>query len=390
MEELRRGIIEWLLAPATASGPVEIFDELARRLSEGGLELHRGSASLMTKHPDVFGKQLIWVRGKGTRAVLRSHAIIASAMYMDSPVAYVRREQRKLRARLDGPADELRYEIYRELQQAGATDYIIFPMPFRSGLTSMVSWTTDRPEGFRDDELELLESLVPALSLRWELESATYSLETLLSTYLGANAASRVLAGEFKRRTGSRIHAVIWASDLRGFTTMIYGRPMEEVLRSLDEYFDCAAEPVARHGGEVLKFIGDAVLAVFPIGDEDPAKVCARALAAVADAQSRLVEVNTSRADRGEAPLRFGTALHVGEVIYGNIGVTGRLDFTAIGRAVNEVCRVETMTKALDEPVLLSRSFVEVAGTDSAESRGVHNVSDVGEVELFAPVPIRE
>ncbi len=328
------------MAPSTIGDPEELFQQLAERLCAAGLALQRGSASLMTKHPDVFGKQLIWARGKGARTVLRSHEVIASSMYSNSPVAYVRREGKALRARLDRPDDELEYDLLRELKASGSTDYFIAPMPFRSGLRSFVSWATDRPGGFRDDEVELLTSIIPTLSLRWELESLTYALETLLGTYLGRNAAGRVLDGEFKRSTGSHIRAVIWTADLRGFTAMVDELSIDDVLQTLDDYFSCVAAPVSVHGGEVLKYIGDAVLAVFPIGDEAPREVCARALLALGDAMNRLAEVNGARAERGEPLIRFGLALHVGEVVYGNIGVAGRLDFTVVGRAVNEVCRV--------------------------------------------------
>ncbi len=356
-----------------------LFDQLVSRLRDAGVDVQRASASLMTKHPDVFGKQLIWVRGRGARAVLRSHEVMASAMYQKSPVATVRRNKQSLRARLDGPAESLEYDLLRDLKADGATDYFIAPMPFRSGLHSFISWSTDRPGGFTATELELLDSIIPAVSLRWELESATYATETLLSTYLGDNAAKRVLDGEFKRRSGTPIEAVIWTADLRGFTTMVDERPIDDVLLALDEYFSCVAAPIAPHGGEVLKFIGDAVLAVFPIAGDGIGEVCARALASVRDALNRQREINRDRAERDDPPIRFGLALHVGEVVYGNIGVAGRLDFTVVGRAVNEACRVEAMTKELDTPVLLTGAFVDAAHCPDVVSIGEHAITGVKE-----------
>lgn len=382
-------ITSWLVAPDTVGDPTELFDELATRLSAAGAVLTRMSASLMTKHPDVFGKQLIWARGKGARAVLRSHAIMASAMYHNSPVAYVRRERRKLRARLeDRPAAELEYDLYRELQASGATDYVVLPMPFRAGLTSFLSFATDRPGGFSDEEIALFEAIVPPLSLRWELESATYSLQTLLSAYLGGNAAQRVLAGEFKRRTGSVIDAVIWTSDLRLFTTFMDRHPVDDVLNLLDDYFHCVAAPVAAHGGEVLKFIGDAVLAVFPIADGGEADACQRSLLAARDARGALDEVNARRVERGDERFDFGVGLHRGQVVYGNIGVEGRLDFTVIGQAVNVACRVEALTKQLDAPILLTAAFVEAAADPEVRSVGKHTIRGVSEpMALFALEP---
>lgn len=378
---------EWLLAATTIEDPIALFDQLATRLSQAGLPVERASASLMTKHPEVFGRQLIWMRGKGAHAVERSHEYIESTLYQNTPVAQVRRTREKVRVRLERPAGELEYPVLGELKQLGLTDYVAFPMLFRSGLVSFVSWATERPGGFRDDELEVLEQIVPALSLRWELECTNYALAMLLSTYLGGNAAARVLGGEFKRRTGSRLEAVIWSCDLRGFTGFVDREPIDEVLRTLDEYFSCVAAPVGAQGGEVLKFIGDAVLAVFPIAG-DAREACARSLRA-ADAACQAAEaVNRARQERGADPIRFGLGLHVGEVVYGNIGVEGRLDFTVIGRAVNEVSRVESLTKELARSVLLTSAFVAASGTERAVSVGTHAMRGVSEpIELFALTP---
>lgn len=248
---------------------------------------------------------------------------------------------------------------------------------FRSGMRSFVSWATDRPGGFRDDDVALIDAVVPAFSLRLELESATFAVESLLSTYLGRDAAARVLGGEFKRGSGSRIQAVIWTADLRGFTVLVDEHGVEEAMQTLDEYFGCVAAPIGAHGGEILKFVGDAVLAVFPIGDEPARAVCARALAALDDATAARVAVDDARAARGRGPLRFGIALHVGEVFYGNIGVPGRLDFTVIGPAVNEACRVEEMTKQLGTPILATDAFVRAAETDRATPVGEHAIAGV-------------
>lgn len=380
-------ICDWLAQPATTGTPETLFAQLNERLVAAETPVFRASFSLMTMHPEVFGKQLVWNRGGAVRVILRSHEMIASSLYQDSPVAKVRRERQKMRIRLETDPEAGRYEVCRELKEAGGTDYLILPVAFRNGAHSFVSWATDRPGGFRDEEIALLEALVSTLSLRFELESTRFATESLLETYLGRSAADRVTSGTFKRGQGASIRAVIWTCDLRGFTRMVDSSPLAEVLEALDHYFACVAAPILGHGGEVLKYIGDAVLGIFPI-DGDPAAAARSALEAAAEAFARMAECNAKRAAQGLAPMEFGVALHVGDVMFGNIGTAGRLDFTVIGPAVNEASRVESMCKELGRPLLLTEAFVAASDRSDATSLGQVRLRGVSrDLELFTFAP---
>ncbi|HEX6110990.1 MAG TPA: adenylate/guanylate cyclase domain-containing protein [Geminicoccaceae bacterium] len=192
------------------------------------------------------------------------------------------------------------------------------------------------------------------------------SAENLLKTYLGERTGERVLAGQSKRGEGEKIHAVIWLCDLRDSTRLAESMPVEDFFRSLNEFFDCTAGAVLAHGGEILSYIGDAVLAIFAIsGTERPLReacfreegACAAALAAAWDARSRVDALNAQREARGETPLAFGLALHVGDVMYGNLGIPKRMQFTVIGAAANEAARLARMCKDLERWVLVSSAF---------------------------------
>ena len=231
-----------------------------------------------------------------------------------------------------------------------------------------------------------MRELLPFISQRLTHECSKQAARSLLRIYLGANAAERILAGQFRRATAQAIRAVIWYCDMRGFTALSDANPAAEVVKTLDAYFDCVASPIDDHGGEVLKFIGDAVLGIFPIEDAGPAEPCRRALAAVDDARANLARLNADRATRGEPALGLGIALHAGEVMYGNIGAKNRLDFTVIGAPVNEVCRVEALTRTLGVDVLLTQTFVRVAELTGARSLGRHTLKGVAQPqEVFLP-----
>jgi adenylate cyclase len=218
------------------------------------------------------------------------------------------------------------------MRAKGCTDYVLLRLWSDGGPNNAVSFCSGAEGGFRDAELALLESLLPALALRVDLEVARFATRALLRTYLGRNASERVLAGAFRRGSGERLDAVIWLSDLRGFTERVDQSPLPLVLDALNSYFTCVADTIVAHGGEVLKFIGDAVLAVFPLAD-DPKGACRAALDAAERAFAQLEAANEERAANGLDALRIGVVLHCGEVMYGNIGATDRLDFTVIGSA---------------------------------------------------------
>ena len=232
----------------------------------------------------------------------------------------------------------------------------------------------------------------PLIAKMWE-NAMQPSAKELLSTYLGKRTGERVLSGFVKRGDGEKIHAVIWYCDLRDSTSLAESMPLESFLGTLNDFFDCVAGAVLDHGGEILRFIGDAALAIFPIGGTTkplqeactPTEgSCQRALTAARDARSRIEALNKQRRDRGELPLGFGLALHVGDVIYGNIGVPERLEFTVVGPAANEAARLEALCKELDRPILISWEFPRCF-PDQMIPLGVHRLRGVSTPrEIFA------
>ncbi len=375
----------WLLAHTTRKRPLhDVIDELATRLLAAEIPVRRLRTSVNTKHPEIFVRAVLWKHGAGARVSHGRRELLGTRTFLESPVAKVRAGASKIRCRLAGPDADLSFDICRELAEEGLTDYVVYPLSFSTDEGTYVSFATDHEAGFDDGAFALFEALLPVLSVRVEVESTAYALDSLLRVYLGPNAAKRVLAGEFMRGTGQPIEAAVWYCDMRGFTNLADQRPAAEVVRILDRFFECVAGPIAPNGGEVLKFIGDAVLAIFPVGEDGPRAACARALSAASAALQNI------RALAGEGTLPaidLGIALHVGEVMYGNIGARDRLDFTVIGAVVNEVCRVEALCRTLASPVLLTAAFASHCAPEKVVSRGVHALKGVAAPqEVFAPL----
>jgi adenylate cyclase len=225
--------------------------------------------------------------------------------------------------------------------------------------------------------------VLPVLALASEIRIKNRLARTLLETYVGSHAGELILAGATRRGTGTTVRAAIMICDLRDFTKISDNWPRDDVIDLLNDYFDAMSEPIARHGGEILKFIGDGLLAIFPLQAPD---ACANLLHAVTEARQAMAALNVRNSATGRAPLNYGIGVHVGDVMYGNIGSTTRLDFTVIGPAVNMASRLEALTKQLGRPVLLSRDFAElVEGKFELERVGKHEVRGFSDpIELFA------
>jgi adenylate cyclase len=371
---------DWLISPDAARPIAGLFEQLIDRLVGAGFPVWRGATSMMTLHPELFARQLVWKRGTGVEITERPHELQESAGYGNSPIRSVREGAGTLRRKLTDPA-QLDYPQLVELARAGATEYVIFPVVFSNGLRTYLSLATDSPEGFGDAQLAALEAVLPAIQLRFEVDAAHHATRSLLSVYLGKSAAERVLAGVIRRGQGQAIRCAVWFCDLRGFTSWVDSTPVREVLTVLDRYFDATAGAVIASGGEVLKFIGDAVLAIFPI-DDDPSEPCRRALSA---AQKALENV-AALASAQPHPIAAGVALHQGEVMFGNIGAATRLDFTVIGAAVNEVTRIESLCKPLHTPLLLSARFAQAAGVETVDL-GAHALKGVATPLQVATLP---
>jgi adenylate cyclase len=251
-----------------------------------------------------------------------------------------------------------------------------------------ISLTTRRPEGFAERDIAAFESLLPAFAALIELIETRRTARLLLDTYVGPDAGSQVLAGDIQRGQGHAIEAVVWFSDIRGFSQLSNTLPSSEVIELLNAYFDVMAEPIKARGGEILKFLGDGLLAIFPV-ETISAQTCrnagAGALAAAEAALVGLDALNTTRRAVGQAEIQTGIALHIGEMMYGNVGSADRLDFTVIGAAVNLVVRLEGLTRGLEPPIVCSAPLAELCGRP-LRSLGLHELKGFAEPqEAFAP-----
>ena len=250
------------------------------------------------------------------------------------------------------------------------------------------SWSTDRPSGFSDDDLQALLRLQQRLGVACKMRIKEQIARNVVTAYLGPDAGLRVLSGQIRLGDGETIRAAIWYSDLRDSTRLAESLSQDDFIQLLNIYFECTGGAVLAHGGDILNFIGDAVLAIFPIknGQSTEQQACSRALAASQDAQRRLAAVNRDRKREGAEPLVFGLGLHVGEVLFGNIGVPERVSFSVIGPTVNEVARLEALTKKLGHPVLASENFA-CNTADEWVRLGCHKLHGVGDpIEVCAPV----
>lgn len=375
----------WLLQTASQRlSAAELFDALCRHLVDDGMPLFRASCGLIATHPQLFARNLQWSAGDGVREVTRPHGIEESEAYLNSPVARIHKGAPEVRCRLEGAGAVSPFPVVQELKRDGATDYIALPMRFSDDRINYISWSTNRVGGFHDADIAYLHELMPLAAMRFELESSYFTLRSLLQVYLGKGAGERVLAGTVHRAQGETINAAIWYADLRGFTAMTDTLPPDQVIATLDDYFDCMVSAVHSHGGEVLKFIGDGVLAIFPLDGGNVEGACHCAMCAAVEALDNLETLNKRRAGEGLQSLKAGIAMHTGEVIYGNIGTDDRLDFTAIGPAVNLVSRIEPLCAELDYPVLASAEFRRCSCAGNLVSIGPHQLRGVkNPQELF-------
>ncbi len=378
-----RAIFDWLMSQECRRlGAAPFIDAFARALVTHGAPLFRFTTALPTLHPEIFVRSLVWMRGRETEESIRGYSVIGGAMYLNSPVRLIHDGATVVRRKLVGSDAELDFEVLEEIAGLGGTDYVAFPVPSSVRQVSFVSFVSDAKDGFAEDWIDLFRALLPAFSLRLELEASRAMTSDLLGTYLGANTARKVLAGTFLRGQCETIDAALWFSDLRGFTTLTDQAEPSYVIRTLDDYFETLVRAIQDNGGEVLKFIGDGLLAIYRIEDDTTAsreRACRQALKAARAALVSLDVLNEGRVAAGDAPLRTGIALHHGPVMYGNIGARDRLDFTVIGRAVNEVARLENLSAKIERPILASAAFAASVKDSSLRTFGFHEMKGLRE-----------
>jgi adenylate cyclase len=365
---------------------------LGHAMNEADIPLMRLRLTLRTLHPELAGLSYSWLRdGDIVEEFWPPLCILQDEAFLKSPYALLYQGAGAVRRRLDISGTTLDFPILDELQAQGATDYVALPLVFTDGRINAMTIATDRRGGFTTPQLQTMADMMPVLARLMEVHALRRTAQTVLETYLGRLTGERVLNGLIHRGEGEDIHAVIWFCDLRDSTLLADRLPRSAFLELLNDYFERMAGAVMANDGEVLKFIGDAMLAIFPIGaiSEHPERcpehirACSAAVAAAREALHRMADLNRGRSERRYERLRFGIALHLGDVTYGNVGAPNRLDFTVIGPAVNETARLEAMCKMLARPLVISANFARVL-PEPLVSLGVHALDGVrGAHEVF-------
>jgi adenylate cyclase len=352
-------ITGWLAEGArSAPSPPKLMGELCERLVASGLPLWRVGVFVRTLHPNVFGRSFVWRPGAEVVVGKADFDVTQSQEYLTSPLAELFASAVEVRRRLTDIVTDATSPFLRDMRDDAVTDYIAMPVVFTDDSVHAVSWSTRQPGGFTDDQVAALRSVVVPLARLIEIMVLYRTAIMLLETYVGSRAGERILAGQIRRGHTETMQAAIWLSDLRGFTPLSDRLPPETVVDVLNRYFDCQVGPILRHGGEVLKFMGDGLLAVFPIADGgDTAQICSRVLDAAHESRALVEALRYAVGDHAIESFRFGLALHVGRVLYGNIGGGDRLDFTCIGPAVNLAARLEKIAGRLNRTVVASGEF---------------------------------
>jgi len=357
----------WSLAPVAAwlilegrriTDPIELLDALVVRLEAAGARVDRAGFTMVTIHPQVLAWGTFWTRGEGSKSTSVRHGIQQSDAYIGSPGQFVREQKRLFRCRLTDLDEARDHRLMFELRDEGMTDYLALPMLFSTGAVNMLTLATAHPDGFLDGDTERFEALSNLLAPLLEVIHSRRTTLGLLNAFIGPRIAERILNGQVKRGDGDRIDAAFWYSDLRHFTDLSESLPPAQLLDLLNGYFEHCAAAAAARGGEILQFIGDAILIVFEIRrPEDEQRVCEAALDAAIDAFSAIAVVNHRRRRAGSPEIEFGLGLHVGTVTHANVGAPDRLAFNVVGPAVNKTARIQSLCKETGVPLLLSAEF---------------------------------
>jgi adenylate cyclase len=372
-------IADWVTAAGLAGkSEAVLLEGFCRRVVAAGVPVVRAAVVIDTLHPIHEGRAFLWNRDSGEGPETIEYGPTnegEAAANWQASAHYHLLQTGGSRLRVPLRADEpAAFRMMGNFAAERMTEYLALINRFADGGTIgemdcvYSSWVTDRPGGFAEDQVDALEGLMPALALAVKAASLARIAETLVETYLGRDPGRRVLGGRIGRGAAERIHAVLWFSDLRGFTRITDTNPPESIIALLNDYAEAVISSVHEEGGDVLKLIGDGTLAIFPYDEPGPA--CARAIAAETALRRRLAVLNERRNGMGLPTTDVYIGLHIGEVFYGNIGSRDRLDFTVIGPAVNEAARIADMCRSADRNVLMSADFTAALGGSGAVSVG--------------------
>ncbi|TMV03764.1 adenylate/guanylate cyclase domain-containing protein [Ruegeria sediminis] len=368
-------LVHWLLKQGLEGAEQqEILEGYCVRLVEAGVPLVRFHAAQSAFHPTYGGTGYSWYRDQDSEHENYEHRDVPQEQWLASPLyELLRTGSSELREKLVDQNESSRFPLLNELREKGATDYVamavvlekltpgapIDPENVPEGV--LLSWTTDHTGGFEDSHLSFIRSGLPYLGLALKSAANRKMAQDLLRVYLGRDAGHRVLSGEIRRGSLQKIDAVIWNFDLQDFTSLSERIPGPEIIAMLNDYLAVAVDVVESCGGNILKFMGDGLMAMFDVGEiEEDVQA---ALQAVTILQRRMAEKSAERETAGLPAANYTLALHAGEILYGNIGAESRLDFTVIGPAVNQTARIAGMHRALDQRILISDDVARAAGS---------------------------
>jgi adenylate cyclase len=370
----------WIAEHATATDDHDLLlTGFCEALAGAGIPVWRVSVMTPALDPMLRGVSLNWHAGEGMSFVANAHGSDEESDWLFSPVyALVEKGETFGRWRLDAPDLEADFPVLKALGAQGGVDYVLHIVEFAPGTALQgiaVSFCTRDVSGFTEGHLSAIADVLPFLTLAIAKIGLAHTFREVSATYLGRSTAERILNGQIRRGEGRAVPAAILLTDLRGFTALADRVDPADMVTWLNEHFDALGDPVARHGGEILKFLGDGFLAIFPVPDAGtlPCPVCGGALDAAIDGLAANAALNARRRTAGLPELAAECVVHFGTVIYGNVGTERRLDFTIIGRAVNEASRIESQCAALGHELLVSDSFAE---------RCARRLEPVGTIEL--------
>ena len=372
-------IMTWLIGPARQScTPIEIVNGLVERLTGAGIPLWRARVGQQVANPLIGAWSVVWQRDGGTELVTVARGVMQTKAFFGSPFEHVIKTRTPFRRSLENLVKDRDHEVLFELFEGGSTGYLAFPVEYGDGSVQACAFSTNRPGGFKEWEAALIERLVPAIAAAMEPAAMRHSMESLLEVYLGTGPAGRVVGGAFQRGARTEIDAAVMLTDLRGFTGLSERLAPDRLLQLLGTYFEIVVEAVRAEGGDVLKFIGDGVLALFSAEETGRAEACARAVRSVGRAFAR----------NSDPDLRFVGAVHVGPVVYGNIGSLDRLDFTVVGPTVNYVSRLEIAVKLLDKQAICSAEVARSLPAHLVHELGRHQLKGIAEPQTLYELKI--
>jgi adenylate cyclase len=374
---------DWLVTVAARTEDSnDVLTGFLNRLIDLGLPIDRAVSAIEALHSEYAGIGRFWTREEGTVVRYLPHGDRRETIYQASPFAHVNRTGEWLLLDLDETPDDL-FPIVPELKEAGYRHYVTIPIRFTNGAENAISFATRSPEGFGKRELTILRIVMPSFALVTELRATSNRLDQVLRIYVGDEPHKAILSGAIQRGQVTRIRSAILFADMRDYTHISSTLSPESAVELLNNYFDCLVPPIEDEGGEVLKYLGDGLLAIVRDKGDDTGGAAQAALSAATKALRRIEAANNE--GRFPVPINVGLALHHGDAAYGNVGSGQRLDFTVIGRDVNMASRIADLNKRLGEPLLMSKPFVEHLWGNPLPL-GAHEVQGFEEaIEVYKP-----